>query len=126
MRKIINSEAGYSLIEMILVIIFLGVALIASMNMMSSSISGSMNIEIITDAVNLANEKMEQILADKRSKGYASIIQSNYPLETNPGNFTGFTRSVTVTSFSTYKQVVVTLSHNQIDNYLLTVMLTNY
>ncbi len=117
---------GHTLIELVLVIIFLSVAILASMNMLTSSLSGSAETELVITATNLANEKMERILADKRSKGYSYVDSDNYPDEINVNNLVGFSRFVTVTSYSTYKQVQVTVTNPDIENCLLAARVTNY
>ncbi|RMF61949.1 MAG: hypothetical protein D6743_12840 [Calditrichaeota bacterium] len=121
-----SAETGFTLIEIVLVIVFLSVALLATMNMMSSSVSGSFDMELSSTAANLANEKMERIFADKRSRGYGYIVENNYPVETDPDGFSGFTRSVTIITQSTYKEVRVTVSHPQIHDCVLVSFLTNY
>jgi hypothetical protein len=85
-----------------------------------------MNTEFISTATNLANEKMEQIFADKRSKGYSFIAPNNYPSETNPNGYNGYIRSVAISTNSTNKMVVVTVTHNSIEPCVLTAWLTNY
>ena len=77
-------------------------------------------------AIDLANEKMEQIYADKKTKGYGFVDAANYPTETNAGGHNGFTRSVAVTQYTNYKQVVVTVSHPQTQDCVLTALVTNY
>lgn len=77
-------------------------------------------------AADLANEKMERIFADKQTLGYAFIVSANYPDETNPSEHLGFTRSVTVTTFPTYKRVEVRVTHPDISDCLLNAFLTNY
>lgn len=123
---IFSRQEGFTLIEIIMVMIFLSVALLATMNMISGSLSKSLDMEIIATANNLANEKMEEIFKDKRTKGYGFITANNYPPETNPGGYKGFSRSVTVITNSTNKQVTVKVTHEGINDFVLTSFLTNY
>ena len=122
---LINSR-GFTLIEMIMVIVFLSVALLATMNMMSTSVSGSMNIELINTATDLANEKMEEIFADKKSKGYGYVQQNNYQSESNPNGFSGFTRLVEISSQSNSKRIRVRVTHPDLQDIVLEAYITNY
>ncbi len=121
-----NDQAGFTLIEIILVMIFLSVALLATMNMISTSLSKSFDMDIISTANNLANEQMEKIFTDKKSKGYGYVVSENYPPETNAGGFQGFNRYVTIITYSTNKKIVVTVTHASIDDFILISYLTNY
>lgn len=122
----LGNSRGFTLIEIILVIVFLSISLLATMNMMSSSVAGSMNIELINTATNLANEKMEQIFADKKSKGYGYVKQSNYQSESNPDGFTGFNRYVEITDQSTNKKIKVRVTHANFEDIILVTFITNY
>jgi type II secretory pathway pseudopilin PulG len=117
---------GYTLIELLLVIIFLGIALVAIMDMMSSSMLSSVKSQILITATNLANEKMEQIIADKNNKGYNFIVASNYPDEINANGQQGYNRYVTITDYSTYKEVQVRVTHANIEDLILTTLIANY
>jgi type II secretory pathway pseudopilin PulG len=121
-----HDHAGYSLIEIILVIIFLGIALVATMDLMSSGMVNRVENEILTTAVNLANEKLEEIYGDKNNKGYDYINESNYPDEVSPDGFVGYNRYVIITDQTTYKEVEVRVTHPNIEDCSLIVYLTNY
>ncbi len=121
-----KNSNGHTLIELILVIVFLSVAILSTMNMMTGSLVGSINIELMSTATNLANEKMEMVFADKKSKGYGYVVSNNYQDEVNVNGLNGFSRFVTVTVYSTYKQVVVKVSHAGIEDCLMTAFITNY
>ena len=109
-----------------MVIIFLSFAILATMNMMSTSMSGSMKTEFINTAANLSNEKMEQIFADKKSQGYGYIKENNYPDEVNVNGSGGFNRYVEITTQSTDKKVIVRVTHSDIADCVLVAYLTNY
>lgn len=117
---------GYTLIELLLVIVFLGIALVAIMDMMSSSMLSSVKSQILITATNLANEKMEQIIADKNNKGYNFIVASNYSDEINANGQQGYNRYVTITDYSTYKEVQVRITHANIEDLILTTLIANY
>ncbi len=126
MRSQKRAEAGFTLIELILVMVFLGVALVATMNVMSTSIEDSVKMELFTTALNLANKKLEQIVADKKNKGYGYIQTANYPSEVDAEGNKGFNRYVTVIDHSTYKEVRVRVTHAKLQDCVLMTYLTNY
>ncbi len=119
-------EGGYSLIETIMVMVFLGVAFVAVLNVMSTSVSQSVDTELMTRAIALAEEKMEIVVGDKTSRGYGYLISSNYPVETNPNGQKGFTRTTAITTYSTYKSVQVVVVHSKIAPVRLLTYVTNY
>jgi prepilin-type N-terminal cleavage/methylation domain-containing protein len=125
-KKIAHTQSGFSLIELIIVMVFLGVVLVATMRMMTNSIASSVDVEFLRTAANLANEKMEQIFADKRSRGFSYIDEDNYPPETNPSGAQGFARSVEITTDASVKKVKVTISHISMPGFVLTAWLTKY
>lgn len=122
----IKNSRGSTLLELLLVIIFLGVALVSTISVMSSSLYNSFDTEIMLTAVNLAHEKLEDIFYDKNNKGYGFVKEQNYPVENEPDGKKGFTRSVSVTDFATYKEVKVTVTHANIPDCVLVAYLTNY
>lgn len=120
------AEGGYSLIETVMVMAFLGVAFVAVLNVMSTSVSQSVDTELMTKAIALAEEKMEIVVGDKTSRGYGYLINSNYPVETNPNGQAGFTRTTTITAFTTYKSIQVVVAHSKIAPVRLLTFVTNY
>lgn len=123
---VLSKSGGFTLIEVIIVIIFLGIAFVASLELMSTSLTNSMALQIHTTAASLANSKMEAVFIDKKSKGYDYVVNENYPNETNADGAGGFNRYVTITTQSTYKKVEVKVTHASIPDYVLTAFLTNY
>ena len=124
--NILSNQKGFSLLEIVIVIIFLGIALIATLSMTTSGLIDSVNNKFIITATNLANEKMEAIYADKKTKGYPFLVQNNYTDETNPNGIMGFNRYVTIINHSTYKEVKVKVTHARINDCIITAYLTNY
>lgn len=119
-------QSGFTLVELVFVIVFLSVAVLASMQLMSSSLSGSFHSEHLVVATDLASEKLEQIMADKNSRGYGYVAQSNYAFETNVNGNIGFDRGVTITDLGTSKQVQVTVYHPKLDDVTMVAFITNY
>jgi hypothetical protein len=69
---------------------------------------------------------LEQIKSDKARQGYDFVVESNYSAETDPQNFTDYSRTVSVTTYSEYKEITVTVLKNGETQISLKAILTNY
>lgn len=96
----LKSERGFSLIEAILSTLILSVSLAGGMLVMQNVSRHAMTGELNTTAIQLANEKMDMIMADKEFKGYDYLISENYPTETELGTTGVFTRQVSIMEVS--------------------------
>lgn len=125
---------GYSLIEIILVILILGIAIPPIIHLFSYNLENSVQSEAYTRATYFAEEKMEEILADKRAsyagKGYNYILApGRYPDDVPE---TGFTRTITIDTLNKvlngvhYAEITVTVSQSSIQDVVLTTWVTNY
>ncbi|NND89237.1 MAG: type II secretion system protein [Granulosicoccus sp.] len=113
-------QSGFSLIELIIVTIILGVASVPILKQFTSVASSTLINEDIQTASQLAQERAEYILALRRNHGYAAVS----PGSTNEiltGKFAGFSRSVAISEPSsiggcapgaTCKGVVVTVTRD--------------
>ncbi len=119
-------QRGFTLVEVILVIVFSSIVFFAAVNMTSESVTSSFSTEVVTSATSLANEKMERILSDKKSLGYAHIAAGNYSTESTIEGYPGFTRSVNITTYTDHKKVEVVVSHSSIADCILVALLANY
>lgn len=121
-----GKDKGFTLIELVLVIVFLSFVILSSMRLMSSSAVKSVNTELLATATDLANEKMERIFADKNTRGYGFILSQNYATEANASGMTGFTRSVAITDLTMSKMIAIRIQHADLDDLVLVAYLTNY
>ena len=121
-----KGERGFTLIEIVLVIVFSSIVFLAAINMMSESLTSSFSTETVISATGLANEKMERILADKKSLGYSHIVAGNYPAESEISGYSGFGRSVTITTYTDYKKVEVVVTHNTLSDCVVVALLADY
>jgi len=90
-----KNQAGYSLIEIIVTIVFVGIAFPALIAFFANVMTDSVESGAYTQAIVLTQTKMEQITADKLSpaRGYDYIrTAGQYPAET----IGQFTRTTTV------------------------------
>lgn len=128
---------GFSIIELVLVIILAGIAFPVMVYMFTSVYMNGHNGEYMTIANVLAIQQMETILADKAGSGagygYSAITSAKYASVNPPAPFTAFTRSVTVTNINinnnaSYpaKQIVVRVSHSAIPDIVLTNIITDH
>ncbi len=125
-KKPAGNEAGLTLIELVVVIFFTSVALTALLNSFNVSITKSTDSEALTIAVELAEEKLEEIRSDKDGRGYPFIISDNYPEEVDPDGYANFTRTVSIVPHTDYKNIYVTVSNPKIPNVQLATILANY
>ena len=126
LNAFLKAKHGFTLIEIIFTMIFASIALFATMTMMSTSMLGSMNVEFMNTAANLANVKMEELFSDKKTRGYGYIQEINYPYETDVDGFAGFNRYVEVTTQATDKKVTVRVTHPDIADIVIVAFMTNY
>ncbi len=126
LNAFLKDNHGFTLIEIIFTIMFASIALFATMTMMSTSMLGSMNVEFMNTAANLANVKMEELFSDKKTRGYGYIQESNYPYETNVDDFPGFNRYVEITTQATDKKITVRVTHPDIGDIVMVAFMTNY
>lgn len=97
----IQNKHGFTLIEIIITIVLLAILTSGLMAMFTTFSKSNGDPSVITQATELAQEKMEQIIADKNNpaRGFPYLITSgpnNYPAENPVTGFTNFSRSVTI------------------------------
>lgn len=121
MKERKKNQKGFTLIETVLSILVLSIAMGGTLLLFQNATSHSVDSDYRVIAAQLANEKIESIIADKALQGYDSIIEGNYPDETLTGAFNGIQRIVTITEVdpndlntaqadSGYKRVRVTVT----------------
>jgi len=86
---------GFTLVEIVLVIALLGIVA-GSILTYFFNIKSSGDPVLTLQAIELAQEKMDKILADKKWNNFNSITPANYPAENPVSGFTTFNRSVDI------------------------------
>lgn len=129
-----RNQQGYSLVEIVLVIIILGITIPPLLNLFSYNLTNSSESEYSTRALYFAEERMEEILGDKRAsdagKGFGYILAPGRYPDDEPA--TGFTRHVTIDTAGKrvngipYAEVRVVVRHAEIDSIVLTGWVTDY
>lgn len=125
-----NRENGYSLIELIVTIILIGIAFPGLLGFFASSMIDTVKNDVINEAVLLAGEKMEQITADKNepTRGIDYITTPNqYPSE-SLGQYTrGVVIQTKIIDNISVIEVIVSITHPVISNsFTLTHLFTDY
>lgn len=120
-RPASTGRRGFSLVEAIAALVILALAIPPMMWALRASGAHRANSVLATTARLLAQEKLEDVLADRHSttRGYGYIAAGNYPDEVPVDAFPGFRRSVAInetgadlTSPGTgYKTVSVAVSY---------------
>lgn len=100
----LRSEAGFSLMELVIVILVMSVALLPLITQMVQATIHGMDGQAASTAGFLARERLEQVLADANAPGvgYANILTARYPAESPLPGFAGFARTTTVSGDSTW------------------------
>ena len=131
-ERLLHDGRGMTLIEVIMIVVVIAIAVPSLLALMSSTLFNSKESAILSQAAIFAQEKMEEIIADKKSstRGFDYVTtEGRYPSD-SPAS--GFTRTVVVQSAGLihngipYGQVDVTVSHSKIPNITLSAWLTEY
>lgn len=90
------NDKGFSLIELVIVIVILGIASVGLMSVFSTGTKKSADPLLENQALQLAQEKMEIIIGDRMNtaRGFKDIRSVNYPAESPVTGFPGFSRMV--------------------------------
>ncbi len=126
-----RAEAGFTLVELVLVVVVASVAMFPIAMMFATATADAPEAQIATQAVFLAQERIEAVLADRAapSRGFAWITSANYPPEPTIPGFPGFSRTVSVSADSTwqgvtFRHVRVTVTHGAIGSVSLDTWVT--
>jgi Tfp pilus assembly protein PilV len=128
-----RAEAGFTLIEVVILIVIAGVAVLPLAMLFATTSIRSSDARTASVAAHLAQTKIEEITADRRSatRGFAYIQGANYPPESPVAAFPTYARSVTVAPDSiydgvTFRTVSVTVTTAGITPITLTTWFTSY
>ena len=97
-RAGVRGEAGFSLIEIIITLVVLSIAAVGVLSVFSGTQRGSADPLILNQAVQLAQEKMDEIMGDRKNpgRGFLYIVPGNYGPDTPVPGFANFNRTVTI------------------------------
>ena len=72
-RPPVSGEGGFSLIEIIITLVVLSIAAVGVLSVFTTGIKGSADPLILNQAISLAQEKMDEAIALKKSGGFAAV-----------------------------------------------------
>lgn len=133
----IKNQKGFSLLEEIFSTMILAVGLVGGMVVMHNATATTMNGDMNSMAIQLANYKLDEIMGDKEFQGYALVTDENYQSEDLSAPYQGFSRSVDVTEVNSddlstaeqgsgLKKVDVTVSWGNDESVTVTSMVVDY
>lgn len=124
---------GFTLIEVAILIVIAGIAILPLAMLFATTSIHSSDARSASVAASLAQAKLEEITADRRSstRGFPYLQSVNYPSENPVVAFPTYARSVTVAPDSifdgvTYRTVSVTVTTAGIPPITLTTWFTSY
>ncbi len=127
-----REERGFTLLEVIVVVVIVGVALPSLFILIGNVSYGSFRNKLMNSAVNIASSRLEQVQAfkDENWDWYKTITK----FEEDETLADGFTRKTEVAHFEDWESsgyeaygVTVTVGHQKLDDtYQVTIYLTKY
>jgi len=131
LKNILSNSQGFTLIEVIMVIMVFAIAVPTLMTVLSSTLDSSNKSAVISQAATYAQEQIEEIIGDKKnpSKGFDWVTTTGRYSSDVPA--VGFSRSVLITSGNvqngvSYAYVQVKVIHSEISDIKLETWLTDY
>lgn len=127
-------QSGFTLIELVMVIVIVAVAAIPLLGRFSQVAGSTLLDEEIQTAAQLVQARAEAILALRRDQGYAAVVTGTRT-DTLSGSYSAYTRTVTVTEpppgggcpiGATCKGVVVDVSRGLATRAQVSLVLVNY
>lgn len=134
-----DRSRGISLIEVIITLVVLSIAAVGVLSVFTVGVKGSANPLITGQAVKLAQEKMDETIALRKSGGYNAVVSA--PVTAFPAPFAAFSWSrivtcVTAADLNTsigsppcaggYAHVTITVTHAVIASVSLDSLVTSY
>jgi len=129
-----SGTGGFTLIEAIITLVVLSIAAVGVLSVFTTGIQGSANPLVLDQTVQLAQEKMEEAVALRKSGGFAAINSINPGVPAFPAPFNTYAWSRVVDCDPTfapcpaqYQRVTVTVSWNAgADSVSLVTLIANY
>lgn len=129
-----SRQQGFTLLELIIVIVIVALASVPILGQFTQVVSSMLVDEEIQTAAQLAQERAEGILADRREQGYIAIATGT-STDVLAGNYAAFTRTLTVNeppsgsgcaSGASCKEVIVTVGRGASERARVSFILVNY
>ena len=131
LKNTLSNSQGFTLIEIIMIIVIFAIAVPTLMTILSSTLDSSNKSTDISRAATHAQDKMEEIIGDKKnpSKGVDWVTTTGRYSSDVPA--AGFSRSIIITTGNvqngvSYAYVQVKVTHSEISDIKLETWLTDY
>ena len=133
MRRFIDEMRGVTLIEIIIVLVILGIAVIPLSRLAVKNVNSGGKYATMSRAMFHAEEVMEMVIADYAaedgSRGYDWVL-TNWSGQSSPSPPPGLTGSVSISAENTvkgvtYVEVLVTVTGSDIPDVTLTTLLVD-
>ncbi|OGW42424.1 MAG: hypothetical protein A2010_14085 [Nitrospirae bacterium GWD2_57_9] len=137
--KRVRTEQGFSLIETIIVLVVLSIAAVGVLSVFTAGMRGSADPLLINQAVQLAQEKMEEAIALRKSGGFNAVVPDPggaFALPFDAFNWNRAVNCVDAADLNTstggppcvsgYARVTVTVTNAAIGSVVLDGLVTNY
>lgn len=94
----VPNKKGFTFIEAILTLLILSGGILGILALFQQNVSRFNESEVLLSASYLAQEKMEQIIHDKKRQGYNFVIIDNYlsPEDLDSEGYPGYSRTLTI------------------------------
>ena len=129
-----TAQRGFTLLELIMVIVIVALASVPILGQFTQASSSMLLDEQIQTAAQLAQERAEAVLADRRLLGYTAI-PTGTTVDVLSGNYTAYTRTLSVTEppsgsgcaiGASCKEVIVSVDRSASNRATVTFILVNY
>ena len=129
-----TAQQGFTLLELIMVIVIVALASVPILGQFTQASSSMLLDEQIQTAAQLAQERAEGVLADRRLLGYAAI-PTGTTVDVPGGNYSAYTRTLSVTEppsgsgcaiGASCKEVIVSVDRGASNRATVTFILVNY
>jgi MSHA pilin protein MshD len=133
-----SGERGFSLIEIIVTLLVLSIAAVGVLSVFATGITGSANPLIMSQGAALAQEKMDEAIALRKSGGFNAVLPAGGGFLAPYAAFTWNRAVVCVTALdvntgtgappcaSGYARVTVTVAHPVTGSVSLDTLVTDY
>ena len=131
LQKKLGNNQGFSLIEIIMIIVVFAIAVPTLVTVLSATLDGSNKSAVVSEAAIFAQGKIEEIIGDKRNstRGFSWVTTpGRYPSDVPAA---GFSRSVIITDGNvqngvSYAYVQVKVTNSGIPDIKLETWLTDF
>lgn len=132
---------GFTLIEAVITLVLISGGIVGILHLFQQNVRSANEMELTVAATYLAQERLEQMIQDKKYRGFAYTIAANYPAseDLTAQGYPGYTRTINILevrendltspappSGSGYKRVTVAVQVAGGDTVTLETILTEW